>query len=404
VFAFAEFYPNPFKPYLDAQFAETIADGHDLFVFAFGSWGDPGSRVIADYQLERRTRYIPATPRQVARFVAPSLIGAVRHRSRLLRVTHDEPGSLRDRLVGAAQASLLPLEEPDLCFIHDLGTAVRLTALRSIYPQARRALYYHGGEIAGGIVKDEATARTGFAWADVVFTNTAFSRDQAIARGCRAEMIHVLPVGFDLQEFPFVPRRTDPGVAPLRLAVVGRVSRDKGLAFAIEAIGQLAAAHVAVDCTIVGDGDDRRMFQADVAAAGLADRIHFVGTRPHHEVVGMLSASDILLLPSVQSGTWTETQACVLQEAMLVGTMVVASRVGGVPESVPPAMHEFLVAPGDAGAIAGAVRRVAAMSPDQRLARARANRVFCEQRYDVRLLNRRMLAQAMGLPDAERAA
>jgi glycosyltransferase involved in cell wall biosynthesis len=89
---------------------------------------------------------------------------------------------------------------------------------------------------------------------------------------------------------------------------------------------------------------------------------------------------------------------------MLVGTMVVASRVGGVPESVPPAMHEFLVAPGDAGAIAGAVRRVAAMSPDQRLARARANRVFCEQRYDVRLLNRRMLAQAMGLPDAERAA
>jgi len=404
VFAFAEFYPNPFKPYLDAQFAETIAEGHDLSVFAFGTWGDPGSRVIANFQLARRTRYIPGAPRQLSRFVAPSLAGAVTRGDRLVRVAHQERTSVRQHLVNAVQAALLPIKHPDLCFVHDLGTAVRLLALRSIYPHARLALYYHGGEIAPGIVKDETAARAGFALADVVFTNTAFSRNQAIGRGCPPNLVRVLPVGFALQDFPFVPQRAAERTGPLRLVVVGRVSRDKGVEHAIEAVGQLAAGQGAVECTIVGDGDERRTLERRVAEAGLTDHIRFVGTLPPHEVIRTLSASDILLLPSVQRGTWTETQGCVLQEAMLVGTMLVASQVGGVPESVPSEMHQFLVPPGDAAAIAAAVRRVAAMSIDQRLARARANRVFCEQRYDVRVLNRRMLAEAMGVSSAERAA
>jgi hypothetical protein len=67
-------------------------------------------------------------------------------------------------------------------------------------------------------------------------------------------------------------------------------------------------------------------------------------------------------------------------------------------------MHEFLVPPGDAGAIAVAVRNLAAMDQGQRVALARANRAFCESRYDVSVLNRRMLAAAMDRAPAERAA
>jgi colanic acid/amylovoran biosynthesis glycosyltransferase len=404
VYAFAEFYPNPFKPYLDAQFAQTIEDGHEVSVFAFGTWGDPGSRVIADFQLERRTTYLPAAIRRLPRFIGPSLVGAMTRGGRMMRVARHGSGLATAQIVSVAQAALLPTQAPDLCFIHDLGTAVRLTAIRLIYPHTRVALYYHGGEVAPGVVRDDAAARAGFALADAVFTNTAFSRSEAIGRGCPADRVHVIPVGFDIRQFPFVPERVPTGVGPIRLVVAGRLSRDKGIEHAIDAVGLLDAAGIDVECTIIGDGDEREALERRVAAATLTARIRLVGTLAHHDVISALSAADAILLPSVPNGPSMETQACVLQEAMLVGTALVASRIGGIPESVPPPMHEFLVPQADAGAIAVAVRKLAAMGQAQRMALARANRAFCESRYDVAVLNRRMLAAAMNRPSAEWAA
>ena len=60
--------------------------------------------------------------------------------------------------------------------------------------------------------------------------------------------------------------------------------------------------------------------------------------------------------------------------------------------------------PADPAAIAAAVTRLAAMSPQERQARAWASRGFCERRYDIRMLNPRMLAQAMGARGTEPAS
>jgi glycosyltransferase involved in cell wall biosynthesis len=116
---------------------------------------------------------------------------------------------------------------------------------------------------------------------------------------------------------------------------------------------------------------------------------------PHHEVIATMSAADILLVPSVPMGNWVEAQGCVLQEAMLVGTMIIASDIGGVAESIPREMHDCLVPPSEPAAIAAAVHRLARMPIQERQSRARVNRAFCETRYDIRALNRRMLARAL---------
>jgi glycosyltransferase involved in cell wall biosynthesis len=166
----------------------------------------------------------------------------------------------------------------------------------------------------------------------------------------------------------------------------------------------LDADGVDVRCSIIGDGDDRAILERRVADLGLGHCVTFIGTLPHHEVVRALTAADILLLPSVPTPTWSESQGCVLQEAMFVGTMLVASNMGGVPESVPAEMHEFLVPPGNARAIADAVHRVMAMTPEQRAMRARANRAFCERRYDIRVLNPLLLGSAMRGAEGEWAA
>lgn len=395
VYAFAEYYPSPFKPYLDAQFSQTIGDGHDLSVFAFGSWGDPGNRIIAEFGLLQRTSYLPASPRQLPRFLATMLFRVeVRQLRRSIGVGSLQRVRVRQQLVAAAQTALLPEESPDLCFIHDLGTAVRLISLRAIYPQARIALYYHGGEVAPGVVRDADEARAGFLLADIVFTNTEYSRAHAIARGCPPDRIQVLPVGFDLQEFEMPPARPSRVDGRLRLVAVGRLSPDKGLIHALDALAMVGDG-APFELTVIGDGDERGALERHSARAGLSDWVRFVGTLPHQEVIRALSAADAILLPSVTTPTWAETQACVLQEAMLVGAMFIATNVGGVPESVPPSMHEFLVPPADPPALAAAIRRLMALSPARVSELARQNRLYCAAHYDVQELNRRMLSAAM---------
>ena len=87
-------------------------------------------------------------------------------------------------LLAAARALLMPADEPDICYVHNLVTASRLSFLHSLYPKTRVCLYLHGGEVGGQpMVRGE---RRVFDAVDTVVTD-AFSAAQAVARGCRRE-------------------------------------------------------------------------------------------------------------------------------------------------------------------------------------------------------------------------
>jgi hypothetical protein len=112
IYAFAEYFPDPFKPYFDTQFAHWVADGHDLTVFAFGSWGDAGHPPIEAFGLVERTTYLPVGPTAVWR-AARRLGRAVwRSSSRLAAAAAAADGSLRRRLLRIVQGMLLPAFRP----------------------------------------------------------------------------------------------------------------------------------------------------------------------------------------------------------------------------------------------------------------------------------------------------
>jgi glycosyltransferase involved in cell wall biosynthesis len=86
-----------------------------------------------------------------------------------------------------------------------------------------------------------------------------------------------------------------------------------------------------------------------------------VGALDRDTVARALAAADVVAVPSVvdAAGNVDGLPNTVL-EALASGRAVVASRVAGIPEVLEDGVSGVLVAPGDAEALAGALRRLAA--------------------------------------------
>ena len=143
------------------------------------------------------------------------------------------------------------------------------------------------------------------------------------------------------------------------LGWVGRLSPEKGADIAIAAMVLLS--HTDCHLAFVGDGRWRPALEAQVAAAGLGSRVHFLGMVP--DAAAMLPAFDALVLSSRTEGT-----PMVLLEAIHAHVPIIASAVGGVPDLL-PAGTGLLVPSEDPVALAGAIDQVLA---DPATAHARA--------------------------------
>lgn len=113
------------------------------------------------------------------------------------------------------------------------------------------------------------------------------------------------------------------------LLSVGRLSREKGQADLIKAIGHLRRekSERVLRLIFVGDGPDRAGLDALARRCGVHDWINFAGHKAN--VAPYYSLADVVILPS-----WTEGSPNVLLEALAAGLPVVATAVGGVPEIV----------------------------------------------------------------------
>ena len=136
---------------------------------------------------------------------------------------------------------------------------------------------------------------------------------------------------------------------PRTLVFAGRLTRQKGLDTALAAVAALPDVRLA----LVGDGPERGRLEERVAARGLDGRVAFLGARPRAEVLELLAGADAALL----SSDWENLPHAAV-EALAVGTPVVATAVGGVPEVVRDGENGLLVAPGDPEALAGAIVRL----------------------------------------------
>lgn len=167
------------------------------------------------------------------------------------------------------------------------------------------------------------------------------------------------------------PRAAGPREHP-SVVFVGRLLRGKGPQVLLDAVPAVLAAHPGVRVTICGAGPLTDRLREQIDRLGIGHAVALTGWLEAADVRRRVAAADVAVIPSV----WPEAFGLSCAEAFALGTPVVASDVGGLPEMVEPDRTGLLVPPGDPGALAGAVNRLLAEPATRhRLATAARERV-----------------------------
>ncbi len=162
---------------------------------------------------------------------------------------------------------------------------------------------------------------------------------------------------------------------------VGRLVPEKGWETLLDAV-RIAGVRV----RIIGAGPDRDAVAAGIRVRGIEREVELAGPCSRAEVLDELRRARALVLPSL----WEEPLPMVLIEASAVGTPMIASQVGGVPEVVDDGETGLLVPPGDRKSLAAALTR-AQDDPATFAAMGRAARRRWEERFSAEAAYRHLL-------------
>jgi glycosyltransferase involved in cell wall biosynthesis len=146
----------------------------------------------------------------------------------------------------------------------------------------------------------------------------------------------------------------------LLAVTVAGLRAEKGYDVLLDAAHLVDRRRVPIRFAAAGEGTLAGELRSRHDSLGLGERFVFLGHRT--DALELIAAADIFVLASRQEGL-----PVVLMEATSVGTPIVATTVGGVPQVIEDGVNGLLVPPGDPSTLAGALERLAG-DPDLRVA------------------------------------
>ncbi len=175
-------------------------------------------------------------------------------------------------------------------------------------------------------------------------------------------------------------RGGDEGRSRKRLVVPRRLFAKNGVEYLVRAMPSIVSRSDA-EAVVIGDGPEGPRLRELARELGAADRIEFLGARPHEEMPSLLADADLAVFPSLMEAT-----SVAALEAMACGVPVAASAVGGLPEIVDDDVGG-LFPPRDPDALAATVTALLA-DPGLSARGARARRRVVERWSNARLAER----------------
>lgn len=189
--------------------------------------------------------------------------------------------------------------------------------------------------------------------------------------------------------------RTAANALGIRILFLGAMTRSKGFFDLLEAVSGLQAQGVAATLRCGGSGD-MDAIASECRRLRIDQSSEFLGWVDAARRLEELLACDVLVLPS-----YSEGQPMVIVEAMTAGTAIVASRVGGIPDTVTDGEEAILVEPGEVGALIAALRRLSE-EPELRSALGVRGRLRARKYHDPDVVTEKLRAIYAGVLSGER--
>ncbi len=199
---------------------------------------------------------------------------------------------------------------------------------------------------------------------DLFILPSHFHTNKLVDWGLPADKTRYLPNAVDVSEM------TPDYSAGERFVFVGRLSEEKGLLTFVQAVADSGVA-----ATIVGTGPQEDELRALVERTG-AD-VEFAGYQTGDALFDIVRAARALVLPS----ECYENAPVVLLEAYGVGTPVLGSDLGGIPELIVPGETGLLATAGSPASFAEQLTNMANLSDGELGDMGRAGRAFVEERF-----------------------
>jgi len=209
-----------------------------------------------------------------------------------------------------------------------------------------------------------------------------YARQAYLDRGVPPHLVRVLynPVNThllkpDLRQRDDVLRSLGIPADAIVVGYFGRVHASKGIGTLLQAVQQAMEVEPRLHCLWLGDGPDLQPMRELAAASPHASRHHMLGwihdTHPYYSAISMLA------FPSIAPETFCRVSV----EAQACAAPVLASNVGGVPETLLPDTTGLLLPPGDVAAWRAAILRLC--DPSVRLPMGVAARDFVLKRFSM---------------------
>ena len=148
-------------------------------------------------------------------------------------------------------------------------------------------------------------------------------------------LVSTIPNAVDSSKFTPDPSQRYPSNT-INVVLLSRLVYRKGIDLLVKVIPIVCAKFPILHFIIGGDGPKKLLLEEMRERYQLHDRVELLGVVPHHKVRDVLVRGHVFLNCSL-----TESFCIALLEAASCGLFVVSTKVGGVPEVLPPSMIKF---------------------------------------------------------------
>lgn len=227
----------------------------------------------------------------------------------------------------------------------------------------------------------------------VVCVSEAFVRN-LVSRGVPTSKISFVPNGVDTAMWTAGVRakgraKLDAGESDIIVSYIGTVGMAHDIGTVLDAARLLGRERPRLRFVIIGDGAEREALAARARAEGL-DNVTFTGLVPRAEIPDYLAASDVSLVTLKPSDLFKTVLPSKMFESMAAARAIVLAVDGEARQVLERAGAGLAVAPGNAAALADAVRRLAA-DPELRQTLGAAGARFVDRDFSRRTWAHRYL-------------